>query len=167
MGVRDRLSRLLSSPLTHVIEQEVRLTVDEALTHRHFVRATELAELRDEVEALRNASAGDTEKRLARVEKKLDMTMGALQAATAQLMALKSAVADARNAAHQAQQAATSAAATAESAIDGVEAAEGRLSGLEAAAPAKRKPAKKKAAAKRKAPAKKKVSGRKPAADRK
>jgi predicted nucleic acid-binding Zn-ribbon protein len=56
----------------------------------------------------------------AKLKKKLDMAMGAIQASTAQLMAVKRELSQSQQTSRQAMQAATSALATAESAVEGV-----------------------------------------------
>jgi chromosome segregation ATPase len=65
------------------------------------------------------------EEQNAKLEKKLSMAMGAIQAASAQIVQLRSELEAAQNLAHQAMQKATTAQATAESATEGVTALEG------------------------------------------
>lgn len=77
------------------------------------------------------------EEQNAKLEKKLSMAMGAIQAATAQIVSLRQEVEQATNLAHQAMQRATTAATTAEAATAGVAA----LEGGPAATPAPSKPA--------------------------
>lgn len=64
----------------------------------------------------------------AKLEKKLSMAMGAIQAASAQIVQLRTELEAAQNLAHQAMQKATTAQATAESATEGVTALEGATS---------------------------------------
>lgn len=64
----------------------------------------------------------DLEARLAKAEKRLSMTMGALQAATAQLTSLDQRTSEALSSARQATQIATTARSTAESVADALEA---------------------------------------------
>jgi predicted nucleic acid-binding Zn-ribbon protein len=64
----------------------------------------------------------------AKLKKKLDMAMGAIQASTAQLMAVKRELSQSQQTSRQAMQAATSALATAESAVEGVTDLETKLS---------------------------------------
>jgi predicted nucleic acid-binding Zn-ribbon protein len=63
----------------------------------------------------------------AKLKKKLDMAMGAIQASTAQLMAVKRELSQSQQTSRQAMQAATSALATAESAVEGVTDLEAKL----------------------------------------
>ncbi len=102
MGIRRTLAELLrgrpdDSRLVQIVE--------EALAARAFAGAAEVAAL---------------EARVAKLEKKLDMAMGAVNAATAQLMQVKSAVEEAGTLARQARQEATSARNTAESVAEGL-----------------------------------------------
>ena len=102
MGLRTRLSSFLR--------------LDEASQQRaHALEA--------EVQALRTTVAGQADE-LARLDKRLGMAMGAIQAATAQIMTVKQTAEEARSEARQAAQKATSATATAESVAAGLEAFE-------------------------------------------
>lgn len=114
MGLRARIGSLIFRPV-----------VDEAL--HGYARADEVADGRRDLEA-----------RVAALEKKLGMVMGALQATTADLVALR----EASTLAKQAMQQARSAQSTAESAADGVTALEDQLA-KPAKTPAKRKAKKK------------------------
>ncbi len=84
------------------------------------------ADLRQELDELRlslrreAAQRAELEASVAKLDKRLGMAMGAVQASTAQLMQLKQVAEEAKSAAHQAQQRATSALSTAESAADAV-----------------------------------------------
>jgi chromosome segregation ATPase len=83
-----------------------------------------IAELEADLQGSRQEQA-ELALRLEKVEKRLGMAMGAIQAATAQIMGVKGAAdeaaAEAKKALHQAH----SALATAEAAVDGVAALEG------------------------------------------
>ncbi|NCG18540.1 MAG: hypothetical protein GWP91_05965 [Rhodobacterales bacterium] len=116
-------------------------------------------------DAVAAQSSGDNdnealEAEIAQLKKKLNMAMGAVQAATAQLMALKTELTNTNGAVKQATQHATTAKATAEAAADGLTAVEARMDALveklgTASAPTKKKPAAKKKAAPKKAASKK------------
>ena len=137
MGVRRRIGDLLLRPV-----------VEETLDRQQVARDEDLRALRRELEA-----TGSLEQRLAALEKKVGMVMGAVQAATADLVALREAAGEAR----QAMQQATSARSTAESAADGVSDLEDELAALQAAVKALKSapPRKKKAPPrKKKAPVK-------------
>lgn len=97
----------------------------------------------------------ELEARMAKLEKKLNMAMGAVQAATAQIMAVKKDLAETLKIAKQAAQHGTTARATAEATADGLNGVEEQLAklieqlGSVQAAPAKRtgkKPGRKKTA---------------------
>jgi chromosome segregation ATPase len=77
----------------------------------------------------------------ARLEKKLSMAMGAIQAATAQIVQLRQELEQATNLARQAMQKATTAQATAESATEGVSTLEAREPAREPARDATREAA--------------------------
>lgn len=127
--------RTLSSLLSRSVEHRVREWIDAA-SRRHD---DELAALRAEVARLRAQpapapAAADTE-RIEKLEKKLSMAMGAIQAASAQILQLKEEAERAGNLAQQAAQRASSALATAEAAAEGVTGLEDRLAtGAEAPA---------------------------------
>lgn len=70
------------------------------------------------------------EARMAKLEKKLNMAMGAVQAATAQIMALKKDLQETANAATKAGQQATTARSTAEATADGLTGVEEQLAAL-------------------------------------
>ncbi len=84
-----------------------------------------------------SAKLAELEEKNAKLEKKLSMAVGAVQAATTQLMAAKQTAEQASNLAQQAMQRATSAQAAAEAAAEGV-------SALEAARPEVARPTTKK-----------------------
>ncbi len=83
-----------------------------------------IAELEADLEASRQQRSELTG-RLDKVEKRLGMAMGAIQASTAQIMGVKGAAEEAGAEAKKAMQQASSALATAEAAADGVAALEG------------------------------------------
>ena len=152
MGIRSTLASFLASPASNAMEPDIRRVVEEALAARPTPTADTSA----------------LEDRVAKLEKKLNMAMGAVQAATAQIMSLKKDLEEVHSAANQASQHATTARNTAEAAADGVTGAEEQIAALmknlgelqavaSAPSPAKKAPAKaKKAPAKAtKAPAKK------------
>lgn len=122
MPVRRTLSALLSRS----VERKVREWIDAATRRQD----EELQQLRAELGRLDRtpaaAPAADAE-RLEKLEKKLSMTMGAIQAASAQILQLKEEAEQARNLAQQAMQRASSAQATAEAAAEGISALEDRL----------------------------------------
>jgi methyl-accepting chemotaxis protein len=99
MPVRDRLRRLLGGT-----DDDLSLEIDD-------LRAALARE---------TAARKALEARADKLDKRLGMAMGAVQAATAQLMQIKSVAEEARTAASQANQRATSALSTAESAADAV-----------------------------------------------
>jgi len=79
----------------------------------------ELDELASELAAAR-ARHGELEEKVAKLDKRLGMAMGAIQAATTQLMSVRQASDEAVAAAKQANQRATSAQSAAEAAADAV-----------------------------------------------
>jgi len=149
MGIRSTLASFLASPASNAMEPDIRRVVEEALAARP-APSVDTSELED---------------RVAKLEKKLNMAMGAVQAATAQIMALKKDLEAVHATANQASQHATTARATAEAAADGVTGAEEQIAALaknlgkKASASGTKAPASKPA---KKAPAKK-TSSRKAA----
>lgn len=124
MGIRNSIQTALSQPKSFLLESTIRQVVEEVLAKRGFVMPGEHRALREEVTALKTRiqdteDTEDTEdtdelkNRVAALEKKLQMAMGALQAATSQIV-------QAGSTAEQAQQRATSAQSTAESTSDGL-----------------------------------------------
>ena len=79
-----------------------------------------LEELEADLAASRQGQA-ELLARLEKTEKRLGMAMGAIQAATAQIMGVKAAAEEASSEAKKATQQAVRALATAESAVDGIE----------------------------------------------
>ena len=114
MGIRSTLAAFLVSPASSAMEPSIRRVVEEALAAHPAPQADN----------------GDLEDRVAKLEKKLNMAMGAVQAATAQIMALKKDLEAVHAMANQASQHATTARATAEAAADGVTGAEEQLAAL-------------------------------------
>lgn len=113
MAVRSTLATLFADANALALEPAIRSMVQRLLDER---------------------PSDDTGERLAAVEaenaklkKKLDMAMGAIQAGTAQMMSMRREVAEATKIARQAAQAATTATATAETASEGVTELEARL----------------------------------------
>lgn len=124
--IRDTLSSLLSGPAARAVESPVREMVEEILASRSFAAPADVDALRRELEALRAGSGDETavkitalEQEVASLKKKLSMSMGALQAATAQIADAKRAAEEALGTAKKATQQATSALATADSAAQG------------------------------------------------
>lgn len=97
MAVRARLRRLFRDEALQETVDDLREQLDRSLAAQHDLVA-----------------------RTEKLEKRLGMAMGAVQAATSQLMTLQKAVDEARTTAQQANQKATSALSTAESAADAV-----------------------------------------------
>jgi chromosome segregation ATPase len=137
MGLRDKIREAVSGH----DDEDLRRAIDDMLSTRSYVRPGELHALRQRVDRLEEAPAEaadpseseETTRLQARVrslEKKLDMAMGAIQAATSQIADLRNAANEARSAASTAAQQATSATATAEAAVDGVTGVEAALSAL-------------------------------------
>ncbi|MEN0067555.1 MAG: hypothetical protein AAGA48_35815 [Myxococcota bacterium] len=155
MAVRETLWSLLESTLDAVAEASRSATggardaeavrTQDALMDRlrERIEALEqqidgIASLETRVGSLESAETpavpeggGDFEARITKVDKRLQMAMAAIQAATTQLMEVKDAAAMAKNQAQQANQRATSAQTTAETAADGVSSVEERLAALE------------------------------------
>jgi chromosome segregation ATPase len=142
MGIRSTLGSFLASPASQAMEPDIRRVVEEALASRPAA----------------SADTSELEARIAKLEKKLNMAMGAVQAATAQIMALKQDLQAVDGKASQASQYATTARATAEAAADGVTGAENQiatlLEQLGSASPAKAAPKTKRATPKKAAPKK-------------
>lgn len=153
MAVRETLWSLVESTMDAVAEVRRRGgTRDDAPLHeelmerlRDRVEAMErqvqgIDELRERVGALESATTEAPfdpapgvealEQRIAKVDKRLQMAMAAIQAATTQLMEVKDATSSARNQAQQANQRATSAQTAAEAAADGVTSVEEALAEL-------------------------------------
>ncbi|MEZ4322449.1 MAG: hypothetical protein R3F61_33590 [Myxococcota bacterium] len=143
MSLRDSIRNWLG------VDGRIRDLLRTELAARSLPSATEVEELRNRIDAL---------------DKKLKMTMGSVQASSAQLMGLHTAVDQAKAGAGQAAQLATTAKTTAEATADGLEGVEEQLAVLmtrlaEPAAGAPKAPARAKAPAKSgaKAPAKPKA----------
>ena len=124
MAVRDRLSSLLERTVEGVRNALGDEGVDVGTLERRVAALeTTAAKRLDALEGrLEDLEAAD-----ARLDKRLSMAMGAIQAATAQLMQLREAVVQAQNQSQQAMQRATSALSTAETAAEGVDAVESKL----------------------------------------
>lgn len=128
MAVRETLSTLLEATVSGV---------RSALNEESAVDLGPLERRLAEIEATATERLDRTEGRIAALEKageslekRLSMTMGAIQAATAQLVQLREALAHTQNQAQQAMQRATSAQSAAETAADGVGTVEAELSSL-------------------------------------
>ena len=128
MPVRERLTSMLHTTLSGVAsvlaeDPEVDLSATEAridaLERSQGERATQLETRVAELQAAEE-----------KLEKRLSMAMGAIQAATAQLVQLREALAQMQNQAQQAMQRSTTALSTAETAADGVAAVEEALAAL-------------------------------------
>lgn len=140
MGLRSSLTALLSNPAGRLLDGDLHDRIQDALAALPLARASDVEQLREELAELRaqrGAPEADDrvaalEERVASLEKRLNMAMGAVQAATAKLMELQQASEQAQAAASRALQRATSASAAAESATDGVSALEARLEELDA-----------------------------------
>ncbi len=155
MAVRETLWSLVESTLDAVAEvsrsatggaREKARRAQESLMDRLRERVEAIEQQLDGIDSLRERvaaleptvepEAGDAERlqaleeRIAKVDKRLQMAMAAIQAATTQLMEVKDATATARNQAQQANQRATSAHTAAEAAADGVSAVEEAMAGL-------------------------------------
>lgn len=126
MGLRDQLRNWLG------VDGRIRDLVRSELAARSLAQASEVEGLRQQVDTL-------TEQ-VEKLDKKLKMTMGSVQASGAQLMGLHDAVDKARAQAAQASQHATTARSTAESTADGLEAVEAQLATLEQRVPARKAP---------------------------
>lgn len=126
MAIRSTIAALFADSNAQAMSGAIRRMVREAVSEQSGGADQDLAD------------------RVAKLEKKLNMTTGAVQAATAQIMALKQELAAAQSAASQAAQKATSASATAESAAEGVTGVEGEIAELKrslASAPSSTAPA--------------------------
>ena len=144
MGIRNSMNSFVSRPAARVVEGPVREMIEEVLATRSFARPGEVHALSERVAALESTS-GLTDRIEAlealntTLEKKLNMAMGALQVATAQIADLRRSADEARSTARQANQLATSANSTAEALADGITALEDQVAGLGASdAPAPR-----------------------------
>lgn len=130
MNIRRILGSLVSAPATRVLRNDIREIVEQVLSTRSFAMPSEVWELRTEVERLKAAATTPDrplDDRVAQLEKKLSMALGAVQASSATLMQVRSVAEEALTTSRQAQQLATTARATAESAAEGVGALEERL----------------------------------------
>ncbi|MBA2319600.1 MAG: hypothetical protein H0V89_00480 [Deltaproteobacteria bacterium] len=137
MNVRRFLGSLVTTPAARVLRRDIQDIVDQVLSTRSFAMPSEVWELRTKVEHLEAAQGAPNralEERIAALEKKLSMALGAVQASSATLMQVRSVAEEALTSAKQAQQLATTARATAESAAEGVGALEERLPATELAA---------------------------------
>lgn len=144
MGIRSTLASVIGGD---AVDTRVRQTVEEVLASKGFARPADLQELRERVNAVQGGAIGEPadpelgrrvaalENEIASLRKKLNMAMGAIQAATAQLADARRAADEARAEARQAHARAESALATAESLSDGVEALEAAVESGAAAAP--------------------------------
>lgn len=108
--------RILSSLVLKSVEPTVREWVDAVRRDTDQLR-TEVR--RDSGDGL-TARLTTLEEENVQLKKKLSMAMGAIQAASAQIVQLRQEAEQAQNLAHQAMQRATSAQATAEAATEGV-----------------------------------------------
>ncbi len=115
MAIRSTLAALFADANAEALSSAMRAAADAALADR----PSPGADLEARIAALESENA--------KLKKKLDMAMGAIQASTAQLMSAKRDIATAAQSAKQAMQAATSASATAESAAEGVSELEAKL----------------------------------------
>lgn len=123
MAVRERLSTLLERTVEGVrsaLQEEDGPSVAQVVAqveNRISALESRLAEMEQSIQTLQEANAG--------LEKRLGMAMGAIQAATTQLLDAKATLGQTQNVAQQAMQKATSALSAAEAAADGVSALEG------------------------------------------
>ncbi len=122
MGIRDGIRNWLG------VDGRIRDLLRAEFASRSLPQATEVEELRA---------------RVADLEKKLKMTMGTLQASSAQLMGLHSAVDQVKAQASQVGQVATTAKTTAEATADGLLGAEEQIAALMKNLAAPKKPARK------------------------
>ncbi len=116
MALRRRIASFFADAVYEQLEARLSLLVDRVVSERPSASET------DDLES-RLATLTDEQ---AKLKKKLSMAMGAIQASTTQLMALRAGVERATSVADQAMQAATTARATAESASEGLTALEGQ-----------------------------------------
>lgn len=110
----------------------IRRSIANILLGPPEVTADDLRQVRDAASASAPSEGSDseTDAKIAKLEKKLNMAMGAVQAATAQIMSLKKDVQELVAASSQASQTATTARATAESTADGLSGVEEQLAAL-------------------------------------
>lgn len=134
MAIRETISAFIARPAARVLGKPLREAVDDVLSKRSFASSEDLAALRRQVESALRPSGGTVanasaaiEEELASLKKKLSMAMGALQAATSQLMETRRTADEALQSARQAQAQAASALATAESAAEGAQQVEIQL----------------------------------------
>lgn len=115
MGIRTSIKNALTQPTTLIMEGSIREVIEEVLATKGFVMPGDHRALKEEVRDLREQleSADGQSDELVALKKKLNMAMGAIQAATAQLANMKSSV-------DQNTQRATSALASSEAASDGL-----------------------------------------------
>lgn len=133
--------RYIRSLVVRAVEPSVRSWVDTARRDS----TEELARLREELAKKPAAPAADErltklQEEIDQLKKKLSMAMGAMQAASAQLVQLRQEVESAQNLANQAMQKASSALSTAEAASDGVSALEAASAETTLSAPARSEP---------------------------
>lgn len=131
MGIRSTVASMIGGD---AIDSRVREMVEQVLATKGYARPADVQHLKDRIEALEQSEApaaapasvevGALETEVANLRKKLNMAMGAIQAATAQLADVRRSSDEARADARQALARAESALATAESLSDGVEALE-------------------------------------------
>jgi competence ComEA-like helix-hairpin-helix protein len=131
MGIRSSVASLIGGD---AVDARAREMVEEVLASKGYVRPADLQQVREQLAALKagGPTADDgLEARLAALEtevaglrKKLNMAMGAVQAATAQLADVRRTTDAARGDARHALARAESALATAESLSEGVDALE-------------------------------------------
>lgn len=125
MSLRRTLGSLVTGPATRLLRSDIREIVEQILAGRGYATSSE-------VDALRASAGPDPrvaglEERVASLEKKLNMAMGAVQASSATLMTVRAVADEAATTAKQAHQLATTARATAESAAEGVSSLEERV----------------------------------------
>ena len=115
MGLRDSFKNALTQPSSIFLEGPMREIIEEVLANRGYVMPGDHRALENKVTQLEKKLErfDEIQSELTTLSKKLNMAMGAIQAATAQ-------IAHAKSNAEQANQRATSASATAESAADAV-----------------------------------------------
>lgn len=130
MNVRRILGSFFSVPATRVLRNDIREIVEQVLSTRSFAMPSEVWELRNEVDRLKAERPAPTDglaERVAQLEKKLSMALGAVQASSATVMQTRTTAEEALATARQAHQLATTARATAESAAEGVGSLEDKL----------------------------------------
>lgn len=135
MGIRSSVASMIGGD---AVDARAREMVEEVLASKGYARPADLQALRDQMAALHSGAGGDAPaaddaltKRVAALEtevaglrKKLNMAMGAVQAATAQLADVRRVADAAGSDARHALARAESALATAESISEGVDALE-------------------------------------------